>query len=183
MIAIVRNILPTGTRISNLKRSRQRSTASARASCAKSSQSSYTCRGAGMSAEDGARTLGIDPTPVIFWLNPASLGFCGTRSLLRSQEDDPLFSKREVGSTRPLPCAPSRNRWQPAATVFVCFGRPSLSSLETVGDHSRAPSLPRALKRSGPPRRRRASDSPALPPRRRTWLGTCRRCYSRSRDP
>src|SRR5919201_3800181 len=36
MIAIVQNILPTGTRISNLKRSRQRSTASARASCAKS---------------------------------------------------------------------------------------------------------------------------------------------------
>src|ERR671936_1834900 len=92
MIAIVRNILPTGTRISNLKCSRQRSTASARASCAKSSQSSYTCRGAGMSAEDGARTLGIDPTPVIFWLNPASPRVCGPRSLLRSQEGDPYHA-------------------------------------------------------------------------------------------
>ena len=39
----------------------------------------------------------------------------GTRSSLRSQESDPLFSTRGVALTRPLPCAPianGRNPWQ-----------------------------------------------------------------------
>ena len=40
---------------------------------------------------------------------------------LRSPGGDPLFSKRELGSTRPLPCARRGNRSQPTATVFACF--------------------------------------------------------------
>src|SRR5438876_6849800 len=51
-----------------------------------------------------------------------AFGFCGTRRSLRSEEDDPLFSKREVASTRPLPWNFSGNRWQPVATDLAQFG-------------------------------------------------------------
>ena len=44
-------------------------------------------------------------------------------SLLRSEEGDPLFSKREVGSTLPLPCAPIGNWSQPVAVVSACSSR------------------------------------------------------------
>jgi hypothetical protein len=41
---------------------------------------------------------------------------------LRSPGGDPLFSKREVGSTRPLPWNFSGNRSQPTATDSACLG-------------------------------------------------------------
>src|SRR5919201_2700344 len=57
--------------------------------------------------------------------SPASPRVCGTRFSLRSEEgdplfskrevEDPLFSKREVESTRPLPWRFFRKRTQPIA--------------------------------------------------------------------
>jgi hypothetical protein len=55
--------------------------------------------------------------------SPARVRVRADSSLLRRQESDSLFHKREVASTRPLPSRPGRNQLQPTATVFACLGR------------------------------------------------------------
>src|SRR5919198_3503047 len=60
---------------------------------------------------------------------PAGSPLSRTSTFLRSEKGDPLFSKREVGSTRPLPSDVSRNCSQPTATVFACSGAVRANSI------------------------------------------------------
>jgi hypothetical protein len=55
-----------------------------------------------------------------------------SRILARSGRCDPLFSKREGASTRPLPCARCGNRAQSAATVLAHFGHSGARPFATV---------------------------------------------------
>ena len=87
------------------------------------------------------RVASAQPSAPIFhrFASPASIRFCGMRLSLRSEEGDPLFSKREVASTRPLPCA---SIGQPVAIDGNGFGlfspcscRTDLRSIATGCNH------------------------------------------------